>query len=70
MRLRRDQLRVTAQYAALVDHLERTSGAEEKNSTTQETRMRAVSEQLQNFEQELTTLDRMIRENGGVIRDE
>jgi hypothetical protein len=68
VRLRRDQLRATAQYAGIVDRLESTAAGSE-DSTARETRMRAVSEQLRTFEQELTRLDMMIRDNGGVIND-
>ena len=67
VRLRRDQLRATAQYAGIVDRLELTAGSED--STARETRMRAVSEQLRTFEQELTRLEMMIRDNSGVIND-
>jgi len=68
VRLRRDQLRATAQYAGIVDRLELTAAGSE-DSAARETRMRAVSEQLRTFEQELTRLDMMIRDNGGVIND-
>ncbi|ORJ52569.1 hypothetical protein [Mycobacterium simiae] len=68
VRLRRDQLQVTAQYAGIVDRLELTAAGSE-DSTAREARMRAVSEQLRMFEQELTRIEQVIRENGGVIRD-
>ena len=58
-----------AQYAGLVDRLERTARSEEIDNTERESRMRAISEQLQTFSQELTRLDRVIRDNGGVIDD-
>ena len=69
VRERRDQLLATAQYLQLVQRFTRTAKDEKKPIAVWEPEMRAFAEQLQTLRRELTRIDEVIRENGGVIDD-
>jgi transcriptional regulator with XRE-family HTH domain len=70
VRERRSQLLATAQFFELINRFARTAEREKKPVDPWEPEMRAYTEQLRSLEQEITRLDRVIRENGGVISDQ
>jgi transcriptional regulator with XRE-family HTH domain len=69
VRERRSQLLATAQFFELINRFARTAEREKRPVDPWEPEMRAYTEQLQSLEQEITRLDRVILENGGVIND-
>ena len=70
VRDRRDQLLATAEFLRLASQFARTASDDERTITPRDPEMRAITEQLQALKHELTRLDEVIRENGGVIDDE
>jgi transcriptional regulator with XRE-family HTH domain len=69
VRDRRSQLLALAQFAALVERFARTARDEKRVITANDPTMRAFTEQLQTLRKEITRLDEVIRDNGGVIND-
>ena len=69
VRDRRSQLLALAQFAELVERFARTARAEHRVITANDPTMRAFTEQLQTLRKEITRLDEVICENGGVIDD-
>ena len=69
VRDRRSQLLATAQFFEFADRLARTARDRKRPITPRDPEVRAFTEQLQTLKQEITRLDEVIRENGGVIDD-
>jgi hypothetical protein len=69
VRERRRQLLATAQF---IDYFQRTlsRAPEEHRNPTVDPEIRALSQQIRTLGQEITRLDEVIRDNGGVIDDE
>jgi hypothetical protein len=59
-----------AQYFVLIQRFAQTAERENREAHPWAPELRAYTEQLNSLEQEITRLDRVIRENGGVIHDE
>lgn len=70
VRERRSQLHAMAQYFALIQRFAAGVEGESGGASPWSPELRAYTEQLKSLEQEVTRLDRLIRENGGVIHDE
>jgi hypothetical protein len=68
VRDRRRQLLATAQFIDYLHQAFRRNSEEHRNPVV-DPEIRALTEQLQTFKQEITRLDEVIRENGGVIGD-
>jgi hypothetical protein len=69
VRERRSQLFAMAQFFELIQRFARTAERENREVHPWAPEMRAYTEQLNSLEQEITRLDRVICENGGVIDD-
>jgi transcriptional regulator with XRE-family HTH domain len=70
VRERRSQLRDMAQFFGLIHRFARTAEGEERNVSSWPPELQAYTEQLKNLEEEISRLERVIRESGGVIDDE
>ena len=69
VRERREQLLATAQFIELLQRFARTARDEKRTITPNDPEMRAFSEQVRTLRKQITRLDEVIRENGGVIGD-
>jgi transcriptional regulator with XRE-family HTH domain len=70
VRERREQLLATAQFIELLQRFARTAIDEKRTITPNDPEMRAFSEQVRTLRKQITRLDEVIRETGGVIDDE
>ena len=70
VRERRSQLLATAQFFELITRFASAAEREKRNVDPWAPELRAYNEQLKTLEQDIARLDRVIRENGGVINDE
>jgi transcriptional regulator with XRE-family HTH domain len=70
VRERRTQLLETAQFLELANRFARSARDEHWRITPSDPEMRAFTEQLETLKREITRLDQVIRENGGVIDDD
>jgi len=69
VRERRSQLLAMAQFFALIHRFARTAEREGGNVNPLAPELHAYTQQLNTLEQEVTRLERVIRDNGGVIND-
>jgi len=67
VRDRRDQRLAAVHFVEFVGRFARTARDEKRRITLNDPDMRAISEQVRTLKKEITRLDEVIRENGGVI---